>query len=200
MTDPADDQRIPSYAGAGNLVYREPDVPRFVSGSGSWLTAHDGRRYLDAEAANGTIAFGYDSTLLQEAMRRCEQLPALPSFAESELRLKVLSRLEPLVSAVLGTPGRVELDLGGAQAMETALRIAFAANGPGTIVVFEGAFHGRSGVTSMLSSSPRYRELLAAWGLEVVRLPSPDSQRCPHAVAGTGCGPGCREAVTRWGS
>ncbi|MEU5797552.1 aminotransferase class III-fold pyridoxal phosphate-dependent enzyme [Streptomyces sp. NPDC047813] len=199
MTDLAD-KRIPSYAGAGNLVYREPDVPKFVSGSGSWLTAHDGRRYLDAEAANGTVAFGYDATLLREAMRRCEQLPALPSFAESELRLKVLSRLEPLVSDVLGTPGRVELDLGGAQAMETALRIAFAANGPGTIVVFEGAFHGRSGVTSMLSSSPRYRELLAAWGLEVVRLPSPDSQRCPHAVAGAGCGPACREAVTRWGS
>ncbi|KPI00266.1 Acetylornithine transaminase [Actinobacteria bacterium OK074] len=199
MTDDLD-TRVPAFAGAGNLVYREPEVPRFVSGSGCWLTADDGRVYLDAEAANGTVPWGYDGDLIREALRRCERLPALPSFCESELRLKVLSRLEGLVSEVLGTPGRVELDLGGAQAMETALRIAFAANGPGTVVVFEGAFHGRSGVTSMLSSSPRYRELLAAWGLEVVRLPSPDCGQCPHAPAGGGCATGCREAVTRWGS
>ncbi len=82
-------------------------------------------------------------------------------------------RLERLFGESIGAPGRVELDLGGAQGMETALRIAFSAVGPGTVPVFEGAFHGRSGVTSMLSSSPRYRELLAAWGLEVVRLPVP---------------------------
>ncbi|MFG2428704.1 aminotransferase class III-fold pyridoxal phosphate-dependent enzyme [Streptomyces sp. NPDC048590] len=192
--------RVPPFAGAGNLVYREPQVPRFVSGSGCWLTDDGGRRYLDAEAANGTVAWGYDAELLREAYSRCESLPALPSFCESDLRLKVLSRLERLVSDALGAPGRVELDLGGAQAMETALRIAAAANGPGTVVVVEGAFHGRSGVTSMLSSSPRYRELLAATGLEVVRLPSPDCRRCPHSPVGGGCTTGCRSAVTRWGS
>jgi 4-aminobutyrate aminotransferase-like enzyme len=200
MTGPENTAGIPAFAGAGNLVYREPDVPRFVAGEGCWLTAADGRRYLDAEAANGTVAWGYDAALLREALARCEQLPALPSFCESELRLKVLARLEHLVSGALGTPGRVELDLGGAQAMETALRIAFAANGPGTVVVFEGSFHGRSGVTSMLSSSPRYRELLAAWGLEVVRLPSPDCRRCPHSPVGGWCAAGCRQAVARWGS
>ncbi|GAA2234128.1 MULTISPECIES: aminotransferase class III-fold pyridoxal phosphate-dependent enzyme [Kitasatospora] len=191
---------VPSFAGAGNLIYREPSVPRFVAGSGCYLTADDGRRYLDAEAANGTVAWGYDRDLLHEALVRCMELPALPSFCESTVRLRVLERLERLVSEVVGTPGRVELDLGGAQAMETALRIAFSNNGPGTVVVFEGAFHGRSGVTSMLSSSPRYRELLAAWGLEVVRLPSPDSLRCPHADENGTCPPGCVEAVSRWGS
>ncbi|MFF2773857.1 aminotransferase class III-fold pyridoxal phosphate-dependent enzyme [Streptomyces sp. NPDC058052] len=192
---------VPPFAGAGNLIYRSAVVPRFVRGSGCYLEADDGRRYLDAEAANGTVAWGYDASILQEAARRCLDLPALPSFCESPLRLSVLERLERLFSDVLGTPGRVELDLGGAQGMETALRIAFSANGPGTVVVFEGAFHGRSGVTSMLSSSPRYRELLAAWGLEVVRLPSPDARTCPHVDPVSGrCGPGCVSAVTRWGS
>ncbi|MEU7058746.1 aminotransferase class III-fold pyridoxal phosphate-dependent enzyme [Streptomyces sp. NPDC046197] len=192
---------VPPFAGAGNLIYRSAVVPRFVRGSGCFLEADDGRRYLDAEAANGTVALGYDASILQEAARRCLDLPALPSFCESPLRLGVLERLERLFSDVLGTPGRVELDLGGAQGMETALRIAFSANGPGTVVVFEGAFHGRSGITSMLSASPRYRELLAAWGLEVVRLPSPDCRTCPHAAASQdGCRTGCVGAVTRWGS
>lgn len=193
---------VPPKVSAGGLVYRSSDVPRFVQGRGCYLTDTTGRRYLDAEAANGTLAWGYDPGLLVEALRRCGDLPALPSFCESELRLRVVERLADLVSDVTGRPGRVELDLGGAQAMETALRIAFAAKGPGTVLVFEGSFHGRSGITSMLSSSPRYRETLAAWGLEVVRLPSPDCRTCPHrgAVAAGSCAPGCRDAVTRWGS
>ncbi|MFK0262666.1 aminotransferase class III-fold pyridoxal phosphate-dependent enzyme [Streptomyces angustmyceticus] len=191
---------VPPFAGAGNLIYRAAAVPRFVRGAGCFLEGEDGRRYLDAEAANGTVAWGYDSSILQEAARRCFALPALPSFCESSLRLRVLERLERLFSDAIQAPGRVELDLGGAQGMETALRIAFSNNGPGTVVVFEGAFHGRSGVTSMLSSSPRYRELLAAWGLEVVRLPSPDCRTCPHSAASAGCGTGCVKAVSRWGS
>lgn len=193
--------QIPAFAGAGNLIYRSSHVPRFVKAAGCYLHAADGRRYLDAEAANGTAAFGYDSSLLRDALSHCEELPGLPSFCESPLRLDVLSRLEPLFSQAVGQPGRVELDLGGAQGMETALRIAFSNTGPGTIVVFEGAFHGRSGITSMLSSSPRYRELLAAWGLEVVRLPTPDCSRCVHRQPTVpGCTTGCRQAVTRWGS
>ncbi|MEU7601878.1 aminotransferase class III-fold pyridoxal phosphate-dependent enzyme [Streptomyces sp. NPDC040724] len=192
---------VPPFAGAGNLIYRAEHVPRFVRGEGSYLEAADGRRYLDAEAANGTVAFGYDRRILAEALAHCQDLPALPSFCESDLRLGVLERLERLFAEAVGAPGRVELDLGGAQGMETALRIAFSAVGPGTVVVFEGAFHGRSGVTSMLSSSPRYRELLAAWGLEVVRLPSPDCGICPHAAAERkGCGTGCITAASRWGS
>ncbi|NEB74288.1 aminotransferase class III-fold pyridoxal phosphate-dependent enzyme [Streptomyces sp. SID14478] len=192
---------IPDHVGAGNLIYRADNVPRFVSAEGSYLQAADGRRYLDAEAANGMVAWGYDRQILHEALDHCHQLPALPSFCESDLRLDVLARLERLFSEATGAPGRIELDLGGAQGMETALRIAFSAVGPGTIVVFEGSFHGRSGVTSMLSSSPRYRELLAAWGLEVVRLPSPDCSRCPHAAASqTSCATGCISAATRWGS
>ncbi|MFI5496833.1 aminotransferase class III-fold pyridoxal phosphate-dependent enzyme [Actinoplanes sp. NPDC051859] len=191
---------VPSFVGAGNLVYRADRVPHFVRGEGAYLWSTDGRRYLDAEAANGSVPFGYDSGLLDEALRHCRDLPALPSFCESELRLDVLARIERLVGDVVGEPGRVELDLGGAQGMETALRIAFSAVGPGAVVVFEGAFHGRSGMTSMLSSSPRYRELLAGWGLEVVRLPTPDCARCPHAVVDAGCTTGCRAAVRRWGS
>lgn len=192
---------VPDRVGAGNLIYRTKQVPRFVRAEGCHLVAADERRYLDVEAANGTVAFGYDSTILQDALAHCRDLPALPSFCESELRLEVIGRLEELFSTITGQPGRVELDLGGAQGMETALRIAFNAAGPGTVVVFEGAFHGRSGITSMLSSSPRYRELLAAWGVEVVRLPTPDCSRCPHAAPDqAGCSPGCVTAVARWGS
>ncbi|AEV87109.1 class III aminotransferase [Actinoplanes sp. SE50] len=191
---------VPPFVGTGNLIYRSAVVPRFVGAAGCFLEAEDGRRYLDAEAANGTAAWGYDKSLLAEALLRCAELPALPSFCESSLRVRVLSRLERLFSEVIGAPGRVELDLGGAQGMETALRIAFSSRGPGTVIVFEGAFHGRSGVTSMLSSSPRYRELLAAWGLEVVRLPSPDCRSCPHNITADSCTPGCITAVSRWGS
>ncbi|MFL6161969.1 MAG: aminotransferase class III-fold pyridoxal phosphate-dependent enzyme [Jatrophihabitantaceae bacterium] len=192
--------RPPSFAGAGNLIYRSETVPVFTASEGCYLVDDSGRRYLDLEAANGTVPFGYDRSVLREALERCAALPGLPSFCESSLRLTVLERLERLVSERTGVAGRVELDLGGAQAMETALRIVAANRGPGTILVFEGAFHGRSAATSMLSSSPRYREFLAAIGLEVVRLPSPDCERCPHHQPTAGCSPGCVAAVANWGT
>lgn len=173
---------IPPFAGAGNLIYRADRVPRFVSAEGSYLTSADGRRYLDAEAANGTVAWGYDKRILHDALAHCENLPALPSFCESDLRLDVLQRLERLFREATGTPGRVELDLGGAQGMETALRIAFSAVGPGTVVVFEGAFHGRSGVTGMLSCSPATANCLRRGASRSYDCPAPtaDGARTPR--------------------
>lgn len=164
--------QIPRHVSAGNLIYRSESVPIFNRSAGLYLYDNQGRRYLDFEAANGTVPFGYDASLLSEALQRAASMPGLPSFCESELRLSVLDKLERLFSDGVDR-GRVDLDLGGAQGMETALRIVAANKGPGTILVFEGAFHGRSGITSMLSSSPRYRELLTAWGLDVVRIPPP---------------------------
>jgi 4-aminobutyrate aminotransferase-like enzyme len=191
--------QVPPYAGAGTLIYRAATVPRYVGADGCFLSDSAGRRYLDAEAANGTLPFGYRPDILTSALARCASLPALPSFCESELRLRVLRRLEAGFAAEFGIPGRVELDLGGAQGMETALRIAFSANGPGPVMVFDGGYHGRSAATSMLSSSWRYRDLLGAPGLDVARLPSPDCAGCAFRPAGGGCHDGCVAAVSSWG-
>ena len=71
-----------SFLGQGDFVYRVTDPPVFVEAEGYWLIDKSGRRYLDAEAANGTVAFGYDRSILRDAVERLGAMPSLPSFCE----------------------------------------------------------------------------------------------------------------------
>ena len=189
---------VPAGLAAGDLVYRTPPRVRFVRAQGVRLYDTAGRPYLDAEACNGAAALGYDAELVQEAGRRASVLPALPSFCESELRVRVLQRLEALFSELTGVPGRVAVELGGAQGIEMALRIVAAHRGGGPVLTFQGGYHGRSPFTAHLSASSRYRAVQPWPGPGVVRLPYPDCGSCPHRPA-TGCNPACAASVERLG-
>jgi len=196
---PTDPALIPAGVGAGDLVYRTPPETRMVRAEGVWLWDAAGRPYLDAEAANGALSFGYDSSLVAEAARRCAGLPGLPSFCESEQRVAVLQRLNSRFEAAIGQQGRVSVELGGAQGIEMAMRIVAANRGRGPVLVFEGGYHGRSPFTAHLSASNRYRANQPWPGPSVIRLPYPDCASCPHRV-GDGCNPACTAAVTRLGT
>jgi 4-aminobutyrate aminotransferase-like enzyme len=172
-------QRTPDTALAhGDFVYRHGVPPVFREARGSILVDTEGRRYLDAEAANGTAGLGFDSTILKEAVDRMGGLPMLPSFCESDTRRRVGERLERLVSDATGRQGRVAFELGGAQAVELAAKVVRCNTDASQFVVFEGGYHGRSIFTSMLSASHRYRAAFPELGLRVTRLPYPDCEQC----------------------
>jgi 4-aminobutyrate aminotransferase-like enzyme len=174
---------VPPFLGAGDFVYRAGPVPRFVSGSGCRLRDSEGRTYVDAEAANGTLALGYDGELIEGVARTVAELPALPSFCESDLRLRVAERIEREVSRAAGAPGRVAFESGGAQGVELAMKIVAANKGWGPVVTFAGGYHGRSPFTGALSASSRYRSPIPVGAGEVIRLPYPDADRPPFGAA-----------------
>jgi 4-aminobutyrate aminotransferase-like enzyme len=198
MTATIRTSEIPTSMAAGDLVYRTPPRVRFVRAQGIRLYDSDGRAYLDAEASNGALAWGYEPSIMREAAVRSVDLPALPSFCESELRVRVVSRLAQRFDAAVGVPGRVALELGGAQGIEMAMRIVAANRGGGQILAFQGGYHGRSPFTAHLSASSRYRAVQPWPGPEVVRLPYPDCGTCPHRPA-VGCNTACSEVVERLG-
>lgn len=182
---------LPGFIGAGDFTYRNRYVPRFVAGKGSRLEDADGRTYVDAEAANGTVSLGYDAQILEEAARAAAWMPALPSFCESELRLRVAERLEAEVSRAVGVPGRISFEVGGAQGIELAMKIVAANRGWGPVVTFQGGYHGRSPFTGALSASARYRRPIPVGVGEVVRLPYPDCHRCPFGLIRGACEEAC---------
>jgi len=164
----------PSFLAQGDFVYRAGGDAPIAGAEGNVLVDVNGRRLLDAEAANGTAAFGYDAELIKEACDAVACLPALPSFVESRLRLDAGAALSAWFSRATGRAGRVAFELGGAQGIELALKIA-RSNAPGrAVAVFEGAYHGRSIYTAHLSASSRYRQHGLATVAEVIRLPYPD--------------------------
>ena len=180
---------VSGWVARGDLVYSRADVPRFTRSWGVALQDEAGRRYLDAEASSGTSGLGFDSTILTAAAQRAAAMPVLPSFCESPLRQSVAARLAARLRDATGHQGRVAFDLGGAQGIELALRVVRANTSRPRFAVFEGGYHGRSGLTSQLSASPRYRRGVGA-DLPVTRLPYPDVERArfgeaPEAAAAT---------------
>jgi 4-aminobutyrate aminotransferase-like enzyme len=170
-----------SFLARGDFVYRHPEVPTFVSAEGAILEDAEGRRYLDAEAANGTANLGFDSSIIHSAVTRLGGLPGLPSFCESALRLSVAERIARMMHEATGLPGRVAFELGGAQGVELATKVVRSNSSCAQLVVFEGGYHGRSPFVSQLSGSDRYRRLNGGWRIPVYRLPYPDFEQGPFA-------------------
>ncbi len=166
-----------SYLAQGDFVYRHNPVPVFVKAHGSVMEDLDGHKYFCAEAANGTTGLGFDNTIIQDAIKKMEDIPSIPSFCETSLRLQVSSKLGKKIESITGKEGKVAFELGGAQGMELALRIAKANNKKSQFVVFEGGYHGRSIYTAQLSASHRYRAAMGDWRIPVVRLPYPDYEQ-----------------------
>ena len=183
VSNPAVDRPAVWSLAQGDFVYRNEDAPLFVKAHGAAIEDDEGFRYLDAEAANGSAALGYDVSLLDEALERVRAVHAIPSFCETEVRLRVARRVASLLDDAAGHEGRVAFDLGGAQGIELALKVARLNNKHRSqFVTFEGGYHGRSPFTSQLSASHRYRSINGEWRIPVTRLPYPDSEQCRFPV------------------
>jgi 4-aminobutyrate aminotransferase-like enzyme len=154
----------------GDFVYRAEPPIVVQRASGARLFSR-GREYIDCQASSGAAVLGYDVSLLSQ-LDFANGPVSKPQTCESERRLLLAARLEHLIWACTGRHGHVGFELGGAQAIELALKIALSSSRSISIFTFEGAYHGRSLFTSHLSSSRRYT-LGTPFALTLHRLPNP---------------------------
>jgi len=115
---------VSRYLAKGDFVYRERKPLNLVNGDGARVTDIDGRVLIDAEACNGAASLGYDRTILEEAIGISGGLPAAPSFCETPLRTTCAEKLCTVIDSELNCSGKVAFELGGAQGVELALKIA----------------------------------------------------------------------------
>ena len=165
------------YLAKGDFVYRDLlSPPIFVKSNGSRLIDDKGVVYIDLEAANGTVGLGYDPDLFNAAVSSVSALPSIPSFCETPYRLDAGKKISDLFRKEYACEGKVAFELGGAQGVELAIKIARLNSKGRYILTFEGGYHGRSLYTSWLSSSERYRELEPYLNLPIIRLPLPTKE------------------------
>lgn len=179
----------------GDFVYLNERPLVVTQSAGVDLIDVSGDRYLDGEAANGSAGLGYDRTILTDAVAALDGLSGAPSFVETDLRLRVAARLADRIEQAIGLRGRVAFDLGGAQGIELALKIAWSAGARGALCTFEGAYHGRSLFTCQLSASRRYRDAGPPVGAQVVRLPYPSCADCRFGQDRASCAHECAAFV-----
>jgi 4-aminobutyrate aminotransferase/(S)-3-amino-2-methylpropionate transaminase len=150
------------------------------SAQGSVVVDVDGNHLIDLAGGIGVLAVGHCppdvvSAIQDQAARLIHMCHIVASY---EPYLEVAERLNELV------PGdhdkRTLLCNTGAEAVEAAVGIARAHTGRQGVVVFEGAYHGRSNLTlAMTSKFGLFKKGFGPFAPEIYRLPFPDLYRRP---------------------
>jgi acetylornithine/N-succinyldiaminopimelate aminotransferase len=122
----------------------------FVRGEGATLYDADGEAYLDFLSGISVCNAGHCHPRVVEAIRaQAGTLLHASNLFFSEPGVRLAERL----AAALGEGSRVFFANSGAEANETALKLARKRRRRGEIVVFEGGFHGRT--MGALSATPQ---------------------------------------------
>lgn len=145
-----------------------------ASGDGAVVTDVDGNRLLDFAGGIGALALGHcHPEVVAATARQAESLVHMaaivanyPGYVEVAERLNSLAPGAGVKRTILNTTG--------AEAVETAVKIARAATGRSAILVFEGAYHGRTNLTmAMTSKYSLFKRGFGPFAPEVYRAPYP---------------------------
>lgn len=177
-------------------------------GRGSVLYDADGKSYLDLVAGIGVASIGHAHPALRRALAEQAARLTVGSFtspARLELLKRVAERAPPLAAdsqpanatsaatrdADPDAP-RTQLYSGGAEAVESALRLARAVTGKHEVIGFWGGFHGKTtGVLGLLGGEAK-RGMGPLPGGQLV-APYADCYRCPFKLEPKSCGLHCVE-------
>ncbi|MCW5818378.1 MAG: aminotransferase class III-fold pyridoxal phosphate-dependent enzyme [Trueperaceae bacterium] len=155
-----------------------------VGGHGPYVVDADGNRLLDFAGGIGVLAVGHTPegvvSALQDQAERLIHLCAIVGTYEPYVRV-----LETLCELAPGDfPKKAVLMNSGAEALETAVNVARAYTGRQAVVVFEGAYHGRTNLTlGMTSKYALFKKGFGPFAPEIYRLPFPDLYRRPAGMS-----------------
>jgi taurine--2-oxoglutarate transaminase len=160
-------------------IQAEWDAPTIVGGEGAWFWDEDGRRYLDMSSLAECMNLGHQHPALVRAIReQAEALCFVTAAWGAEPRVRLAERLLEK-SGFEG--GRVFFTLGGADAVEHAVKFARQASGKprGLVITRDRSYHGATFGTMALSGDSRTRYYIDAPDLGAVHVPPPYAYRCP---------------------
>lgn len=160
---------------------------------GSAVTDVDGNTFIDIIGGIGVNGLGHSHPKLKKALSEQLEKISVASFSSE-------ARVELFESLAEHRPGpdltRVQLYSSGAEAVESALRLAKCATGKYEFVSFSGGFHGKTlGVLSLMGSS--FKEKLGPMvpGSHIVSYAY--CYRCPMKLNYPSCGMACVELAKK---
>jgi 4-aminobutyrate aminotransferase/(S)-3-amino-2-methylpropionate transaminase len=155
-----------------------------ASAHGAVVTDVDGNCFIDLAGGIGALAVGHTPTAVVEALRaQAERLVHMCAIvATYEPAVALCERLNALAPGDL--PRRTVLMNSGAEALETAVHIARSYTRRQGVVVFDGAYHGRTNLTmAMTSKFNLFKKGFGPFAPEVYRLPFPNLYRRPQGLS-----------------
>jgi 4-aminobutyrate aminotransferase/(S)-3-amino-2-methylpropionate transaminase len=156
-----------------------------ASAHGAVVTDVDGNTLIDLAGGIGALAVGHCPEHVVGALQA--QAAQLIHFCAIVGTYEPYVRVAELLNEV--TPGdfpkKSILLNSGAEANETAVKIARSYTGRDAVIVFEGAYHGRTNLTlAMTSKYSLFKKGFGPFAPEVYRLPFPYLYRRPAGLDG----------------
>ncbi|GIV94588.1 aspartate aminotransferase family protein [Chloroflexus aurantiacus] len=148
-----------------------------ASGQGALVTDVDGNTLIDFVSGIGTLAVGHcPPEVVQAIQAQAEHLIHLSALVGTyEPYVALCERLNAL--APIGEPCKTLLSNSGAEGVENAIKFARAATGRPAIIVFDGAYHGRTLLTLSLTSRTYFKKKFGPFAPEIYRAPFPYAYR-----------------------
>ncbi len=158
---------------------------------GSAVTDVDGNTLIDIIGGIGVNALGHSHPEYVQAIQAQVEKASVGSFASAP-RVELFEQLAEHRPAP--SLHRVQLYSGGAEAVESALRLAKSHTGRYEFVSFSGGFHGKTmGVLSLMGSDFKSGFGPMLPGSHIA--PYADCYRCPLKLKYPSCGLACVEAA-----
>ncbi|MFF0076876.1 aspartate aminotransferase family protein [Streptomyces sp. NPDC005494] len=151
--------------------------PEFATGSGPWLYTEDGTAWFDGTSGSGAATLGHQHpAVTAAAAQQLGRLTHTGCKLGSDARTRMVSaigRISPYEDpAVLPTTT-------GAEAVESALKIARAFTGHRAVVAFRHGYHGKTAGALALTWRDAFKAYSGRTAGPVVRAELPDPRR-PH--------------------
>ncbi len=177
--------------------YTSPSLPRAYSfaavrGEDVYVEDADGNVYLDCMAGIAVCSTGHCHPRVTEAI--CKQASQLIHLCGADFYYEqygaVAERLANLAPGA--APKKVFLTNSGAEAIESAIKLARFHTGRQRLIAFHGAFHGRTmGALSLTGSKPLYHQGFGPMLPGVDHLPYGYCYRCPFNLEYPSCRVAC---------
>ena len=180
---------IPGPASRAIIARREAATPpgaakltpiAVARASGATVEDVDGNRFIDMAGGIGTLAVGHCPPAVVAAIQQqaADLIHMCAIVASYEPAVALAERLNALAPG--DAPKRTVLMNSGAEALETAVHISRSFTKRQGVVVFEGAYHGRTNLTmAMTSKFNLFKKGFGPFAPEVYRLPFPNVYRRP---------------------
>lgn len=153
-------------------------------GEGAMFEDVDGNVFLDWVGGVGVMNIGYSQPELIDAVKAQSDkyFHAMMNITTHERYLEVCEQFNK-IAPVKGDAKKTMLANSGAEADENAVKIARGYTGRPNIIVFSGAFHGRTMLTMTMTAKKAYATGMGPFPDGIYRAEFPNVYRRPEGMA-----------------
>ncbi len=180
------------YCSWGDTVHYAKRANIFRETEGIYLYDAQGVEYLDLQMWHSAANFGYKNKRLNDILKKqIDVLPQLGSQYLHEEKIRLAAKIAQDIERKFGVKGRVHFNVGGAQAVEDAIKVVRNYTGKIPMFAFMGGYHGRTLAATAITSSYRYREHFGHFSDRAHFVPYPYRFRCTATSKESCCDLSC---------